>query len=165
MLVSVFEPFVPVSVLEPFCSCFSSCLFGGTCIDGINAYRCVCARGYSGTNCEHLVRACDSTPCLNDATCTDLSRPDLVLPPAYQCHCAHGFAGRQCEQLYDWCAAANDPCRNGAVCRQEGSEFGCECAEGWDGEVCDMPRVTCAVAAARKGTLSSGTLCSTLNLH
>ena len=28
------------------------CLYGGTCIDGINAYTCQCNPGYVGKNCE-----------------------------------------------------------------------------------------------------------------
>ena len=37
----------------------SPCQNGGTCIDDVNSYTCLCAPGYSGVNCdggEHLVR-------------------------------------------------------------------------------------------------------------
>ena len=27
------------------------CLNGGTCVDGVNDYTCVCAVGYTGENC------------------------------------------------------------------------------------------------------------------
>ncbi len=30
----------------------SLCLNGGTCVDGVNAYRCRCARGFTGKNCQ-----------------------------------------------------------------------------------------------------------------
>lgn len=34
---------------------FSLCLHGGTCVDGVNNYRCECPRGYSGKNCQTKV--------------------------------------------------------------------------------------------------------------
>ena len=30
----------------------SPCANGGTCIDKVNAYKCVCVPGYTGENCE-----------------------------------------------------------------------------------------------------------------
>ena len=30
----------------------SPCQNGGTCIDGINTYTCVCIPGHAGDNCE-----------------------------------------------------------------------------------------------------------------
>ena len=30
----------------------SPCQNGGTCIDGINSYTCVCVPGHAGDNCE-----------------------------------------------------------------------------------------------------------------
>ena len=30
----------------------SPCINGGTCLDKINAYQCVCRPGYTGKNCE-----------------------------------------------------------------------------------------------------------------
>jgi len=35
--------------------CYSSCLYGGTCIDGINSFHCSCPAGYTDTNCQHLI--------------------------------------------------------------------------------------------------------------
>ncbi len=34
------------------CSVFRLCLNGGTCVDGVNAYRCRCVRSFTGKNCH-----------------------------------------------------------------------------------------------------------------
>ena len=34
------------------------CLFGASCVDGVNSYICICAAGFTGTSCE--TGACDS---------------------------------------------------------------------------------------------------------
>ena len=28
------------------------CLNGGTCVDGLKSYRCICSERYTGDNCE-----------------------------------------------------------------------------------------------------------------
>ncbi|MEE6506058.1 hypothetical protein FKM82_007484 [Ascaphus truei] len=43
------------------------------------------------------------------------------------------------------------PCQNGGRCIQMGPTFRCECPGGWTGGYCDVPRVSCKVAADRRG--------------
>ena len=69
---------------------FRVCLYGGSCIDGINSYTCACAEGYTGTNCQHHINPCDSSPCLNEGSCTNIDG-------RYLCHCPKGFNGPRCE--------------------------------------------------------------------
>jgi len=132
----------------------SSCMYGGTCVDGINSFQCVCMGGYSGTNCQHWIRACDSSPCRNHATCTNQVAAQGA-PYAFLCHCTLGFAGALCDTFVDWCGdSAGNPCRNGATCKNVFDQFECLCAPGWTGLLCDVPRVTCDVAAKEKGKLT-----------
>lgn len=123
-------------------SFFSSCLNGGTCIDGVNTYTCKCPLGYSGSNCQTAIKPCDSNPCHNAATCVDRNA-------TYQCFCPYGFSGPQCSDFIDWCS--NNPCKNGGSCHQTANEFRCNCTENWTGVTCDILRTTCEIAAKTKG--------------
>lgn len=48
------------------------CLHGGSCLDGVGSYRCVCAPGYAGANCQLDVDECQSQPCAHGGVCHDL---------------------------------------------------------------------------------------------
>ena len=136
---------------------FSSCLNGGTCVDGINGYSCRCPDKFVGSNCQTALWPCDFKPCLNGATCSNNATYSTLLALAsssnttaansFHCHCALGFTGPRCEDTVDWCRGPNVPCRNGATCRQLDHEFECVCARGWTGVICDVMNVSCAVAA------------------
>lgn len=61
------------------------CINGGTCINKMNGFQCICNEFWSGTYCDHPVNVCDSKPCLNNGSCTSLSnRKD------YLCRCLSG---------------------------------------------------------------------------
>lgn len=70
-----------------FCS---SCFNGGTCVDGINTFTCLCLPGFTGNYCQHDINECDSKPCLNGGTCQDSYG-------AYKCTCPHGYTGLNCQ--------------------------------------------------------------------
>lgn len=68
----------------------SSCFNGGTCVDGINSFTCLCPPGFTGSYCQHDVNECDSRPCLHGGTCQDSYG-------AYKCSCPQGYTGLNCQ--------------------------------------------------------------------
>ena len=59
-------------------------------------------------NCDLDVNECDSSPCQNDAACSDSTTNDEVSYHAYRCTCAAGFANGACE--YDFITEFTDEC-------------------------------------------------------
>lgn len=51
----------------------------------------MCTKGYYGQHCELMIDRCQSSPCLNGATCIDSG--ELVF-----CKCSTGFVGKYCEE-------------------------------------------------------------------
>ena len=41
------------------------CHSGGTCIDSINGYTCVCPEGYHDDTCSSQINECLSNPCIH----------------------------------------------------------------------------------------------------
>jgi len=133
-------------------------LNGGTCVDGINGYTCLCPEKFVGSNCQNPLWPCDYRPCRNGGTCSNNATYSSVYSLAstvdvsnigFSCHCAIGFAGNRCEFRIDWCHGPNVPCQNGATCRQVEHLFECECPPGWIGTICDVMNVSCELAAIR----------------
>ena len=65
------------------------CSNGGTCIDKIDSYVCLCVDGYEGHTCDMNKNDCNGYPCLNGGTCQD----EIY---GYQCSCAFGYTGNSC---------------------------------------------------------------------
>lgn len=59
------------------------CFNGGTCVDG----SCVCANGYSGSDCSVAPNACIGISCLNGGYCANGA-----------CVCPQGYTGADCSQ-------------------------------------------------------------------
>lgn len=47
------------------------CMNGGTCVNTKESYRCDCAPGYNGVNCEKELNECLSSPCYQSSTCVN----------------------------------------------------------------------------------------------
>ena len=65
------------------------CVNNGTCVDDINGYSCVCADGFTSTNCTVNIDDCDPNPCMNAGSCEDLIDD-------YMCLCTSGYTGKNC---------------------------------------------------------------------
>ena len=100
----------------------------------------VALQGFTGTNCQSKVSACDDRPCIN-GKCLDRDG-------GYFCQCPQGWSGRRCENIIDWCKES--PCQHG-ICSQHGASYHCDCQTGWTGRVCDVKAVSCQVAAQERG--------------
>lgn len=59
-------------------------------MDSVNSYHCICPPGYTGTNCQHRINPCDSSPCLNNGHCNNQDG-------SFHCNCEFGFTGPRCE--------------------------------------------------------------------
>ena len=68
----------------------SSCFNGGTCLDGVNSFSCLCLPGYTGAHCQHQADPCLSRPCLHGGVCT-------ATYPGFSCACPEGFTGTNCQ--------------------------------------------------------------------
>mgnify|MGYP001794441179 FL=1 len=67
----------------------SLCQNGGTCIDQIDSYICLCVDGYEGPTCDMNTDDCSGNPCLNGGTCQNEIN-------GYQCSCTSGYTGHSC---------------------------------------------------------------------
>ncbi|KXJ18031.1 Fibropellin-1 [Exaiptasia diaphana] len=70
------------------------CKNGAKCIDGVNSYKCECAPGFNGKNCE--TNDCVKKPCQNGGECIDGVN-------SYKCECAPGYTGPNCETIPSEC--------------------------------------------------------------
>ena len=67
-----------------------------TCVDRGNDVTCVCADGWSGTNCAVNNDDCIDHKCENNGKCIDKVN-------GYECKCEKGFSGLYCEGImYVW---------------------------------------------------------------
>uniref|UniRef100_A0A667WCI4 EGF-like domain-containing protein n=1 Tax=Myripristis murdjan TaxID=586833 RepID=A0A667WCI4_9TELE len=82
------------------------CHNGGTCIDGINSFTCLCPEGYNDATCLSQVDECGSNPCIH-GRCHDLIN-------GYKCFCDSGWSGPNCDINNNESACLL--CRDNSVC-------------------------------------------------
>ncbi|XP_035982290.1 protein eyes shut homolog isoform X2 [Fundulus heteroclitus] len=111
------------------------CANGGRCVlDNASSYVCICARGWSGRNCQINVNDCIQHWCRNGATCMDEI-------DGYSCLCPGGYTGVYCEQDIDYCVDSR--CSEHGVCLDQRYNFTCRCMLGYEGPLCDVEADEC----------------------
>uniref|UniRef100_A0A8C9VXW5 Slit homolog 1 protein n=1 Tax=Scleropages formosus TaxID=113540 RepID=A0A8C9VXW5_SCLFO len=131
---------VDPAVLAKCSPCVSApCQNQGAChSDPLEVYRCTCAPGFKGKNCEVMLNACASNPCSNGGTCQASWEED----GAFSCSCPHGFEGAACEVDVDDCE--DNDCENGATCVDGVNNYTCVCGPLYTGELCEDMVDMCA---------------------
>ncbi|XP_068135638.1 delta-like protein 1 isoform X1 [Hyperolius riggenbachi] len=165
-----------------YCTHHKPCKNGATCTNtGQGSYTCSCRPGYTGSSCEIEINECDTNPCKNGGSCTDLEN-------SYSCSCPPGFYGKNCELSAMTCAdgpcfnggrctdnpdggysclcpvaysgfncekkidyCSSNPCANGARCEDLGNSYICQCQEGFSGRHCDDNLDECASFPCQNG--------------
>lgn len=97
-------------------------------VSKLQGYRCCCAKGYYGENCEKEFNLCDSVKCENGGSC--ISTHD-----SFNCICPEGFEGEYCENNIDDCI--NVQCENGGQCIDGIGNATCMCPLQFVGAHCE----------------------------
>ncbi|XP_064001884.1 delta-like protein 4 isoform X1 [Pogoniulus pusillus] len=114
-----------------YCTHHRPCKNGATCMNtGQGSYTCSCRPGFTGVDCEHEISECDSNPCRNGGSCTDMEN-------GYHCLCPPGYYGTHCEHSALTCI--DSPCFNGGTCleKEQGASYTCVCPFGFTGSNCE----------------------------
>uniref|UniRef100_A0A672HTS6 Cubilin (intrinsic factor-cobalamin receptor) n=1 Tax=Salarias fasciatus TaxID=181472 RepID=A0A672HTS6_SALFA len=141
-------------------SCSSNpCQNGGTCLNTLNSYHCICPHSWAGPNCASDVNECEVHAgtlqgCQNGASCTNT-------PGSFICTCSPEWSGSLCTDRYDDCRnAEQDLCAHG-ICIDADRvvagqpKYRCICESGWeaaedspacaaDVNECNLPNKPCS---------------------
>ncbi|KAM3624848.1 uncharacterized protein V6R79_002703 [Siganus canaliculatus] len=108
----------------------SPCLNGGTCVDEVNQFSCVCAKGWSGATCQSPVPTyIDECELFHNGQAGRLCLHTCVnTPGGYRCTCPTGYNltrdGRSCKDI-DECATRQNNCTKDQMCINTYGGFQC----------------------------------------
>ncbi|KAG7527098.1 cubilin [Solea senegalensis] len=145
-------------------SCSSNpCQNGGTCLNTLNSYHCLCPSNWAGSNCATDVNECQILSgtlqgCQNGATC-------LNTAGSFSCTCSPEWSGTHCTVRYDDCRnAGQDLCVHGTCIDADRVVMGqpkykCICESGWEAPAgsaaciadvneCNLPNKPCSTNPA-----------------
>uniref|UniRef100_A0A4W3K018 Fibulin-7 n=1 Tax=Callorhinchus milii TaxID=7868 RepID=A0A4W3K018_CALMI len=120
---------------QPFCKnineCSSNpCKNGGTCVDDINRYACLCPPGWVGYNCDHaLFSHVDECELFQRERQARLCAHACVnTPGSYRCTCPPGYTlqeeGRGCDDVNE-CSSGQHNCSREESCINNHGGFYC----------------------------------------
>nr|XP_046226989.1 cubilin [Scatophagus argus] len=128
-------------------SCNSNpCQNGGTCLNLVNSYHCVCPSNWAGPNCATDVNECQvysgtSQGCQNGATCVNT-------PGSFTCNCSPEWSGSLCTVRYDDCRnVGQNLCVHGTCIDADRvipgqPKYQCICESGWEAPAGNLACVT-----------------------
>ncbi|XP_068628109.1 cubilin-like [Battus philenor] len=113
-------------------SCQSNpCQHGGTCLNLMTGYYCLCPTNWEGTDCDIDVNECRNFAgtdlgCQNGATC-------INRPGSYECFCRSGWFGLHCTRKAKDCSGGDfEMCGHGTCLPvTSGEGIKCICDQGW----------------------------------
>ncbi|XP_047504836.1 cubilin-like [Pieris napi] len=107
------------------------CENGGTCLNLVNGYYCLCPSNWKGVNCDEDVNECRNYAgtdlgCQNGATC-------INRPGSYDCICKPGWFGLHCTRKERNCTGNDFEICGHGTCLQVTTGIGikCLCNQGW----------------------------------
>ncbi|XP_045485243.1 cubilin-like [Pieris rapae] len=107
------------------------CENGGTCLNLVNGYYCLCPPNWKGVNCDEDVNECRNYAgtdlgCQNGATC-------INRPGSYECICKPGWFGLHCTRKERNCTGNDFEICGHGTCLQVTTGVGikCLCNQGW----------------------------------
>ncbi|XP_078614102.1 sushi, nidogen and EGF-like domain-containing protein 1 [Branchiostoma floridae x Branchiostoma japonicum] len=116
------------------------CQNGGTCLDQVDDFACLCRHPYDGKTCDiNTADPCQSGPCENGGVCSSSGG-------SFTCSCQPGWEGTTCQINIDECAST--PCKHGGTCTDGINLYTCTCPTGWKGTECQ--NFTCEGRALSK---------------
>ncbi|XP_017144221.1 protein serrate isoform X2 [Drosophila miranda] len=149
-----------------YCGTHEPCKHGGTCENTApDQYRCTCAEGLSGEQCEIVEHPCATQPCRNGGTCT-LKPMNATRPPVYRIMRGMSTSmGKPISRRNSIRSLANlrqesqnGSSNGGALGSSPGlpltplaAEFTCGCAAGWTGSTCEINIDECAGGPCEHG--------------
>ncbi|KAH8232576.1 hypothetical protein KR032_009812 [Drosophila birchii] len=158
-----------------YCGTHEPCKHGGTCENTApDQYRCTCAEGLSGEQCEIVEHPCATQPCRNGGTCT-LKPMNTTRPPVYRIMRGMGMGSlgkpisrRESIRSLEHLRLKEGATQNGSglgrgavglVPQQQqqplmtppAAGFTCGCAAGWTGPTCEINIDECAGGPCEHG--------------
>ncbi|KAF8366147.1 hypothetical protein PRIPAC_83976 [Pristionchus pacificus] len=121
----------------------------GYCVEQNNSFSCVCAPGWTGSDCNTANNPCSSLYCKNGGQCTPTADKSF----AY-CVCPKGYSSSDCS-VKDQCFFT--PCQNGGTCSSTSNSYTCQCDSAYAGTNCEI-YLACSSSPCKHGTCTnSGT--------
>lgn len=128
----------------------SPCTNNGLCMNQDDDYKCLCANGFTGRNCETGVDVCEANKCSTNSKCV----PDANAT-GYSCQCEINYYGQFCESKFTPCKLSENPCNQlhgNGVCIDNATplqpnNYTCQCSSVYTGAECETKRpVNCAIS-------------------